>query len=165
MDIFTYVSAQAVRYFLTRSPTRCAAGLGGVLVKSCVFVSGTWWINDCCASSNAGSSWAEHALSQQRRHKLRLSLYYYYSATWQASTPTRRKGILEVWILLMNSYDFLFLTLTSCRALCSFSSQLELNWTMTEKRIKSFLHTHYLVKSVVSAICGGRYATIITQHI
>lgn len=136
MDIFTYVSAQALRYFLTRSPTLRAAGLGGVLVKSCVFVSGTWWINDCCASSNAGSSWAEHALSQQRRHKLRLSLYYY------SSTPTRRKGILEVWTLLMNSYDFLFLTLTSCRALCSFSSQLELNWTMTEKRIKSFsLHS------------------------
>lgn len=61
MDIFTYVSAQALRYFLTRSPTLRAAGLGGVLVKSCVFVSGTWWINDCCASSNAGSSWAEHA--------------------------------------------------------------------------------------------------------
>ena len=83
---------------------------GGILVKSfvcvcvcscvraCVCVCGTWWINDCSALSNAGSSWAEHAFSQQHRHKLHLSLYY-YCWMWQANRLTRSEVRLRNTIL------------------------------------------------------------------
>lgn len=93
---FHYVIVQAMRYFFT--PHLCSRWLvlgyfSEVCARACACacVCGTWWINDCSALLNAGPSWVENALSQQRQNKLHLLLYYYCSM-WQANNLTQKEN-------------------------------------------------------------------------
>lgn len=143
MDIFTYVSAQAVRYFLTRSPTLCAAGLGGVLVKSCVFVSipGELMTAVPCPMRAPAEPNTRSANSAD------INYVYRSIIITQHGRPAHRHEEKAFWTQRslnltyeLIQFSFSYFNVLSC-SLLIFES-VELNWMMTEKRIKSFsLHS------------------------